>query len=119
MASQADLIQRVGEDLGIVPIAQPLEAQDVTRIGATYTEVYDKLVEKGIATWAAAAAVPTELVPYFALLMEQKLLTSYSVPDSRYQRITQEAGPDGMTALRKLAELVVPEYEDNSDAGNY
>jgi len=119
MASQADIIQRVAEDLGITAIGQAIEAQDNTRLTATYNEVYAKLKEKGLATWAAAAAVPTALVPFFALMMEQKLLTSYSVPDSRYQRIMMEAGQDGVHALLKMTELVVPEYDDNADEGDF
>lgn len=119
MATQADIVQRVAEDLSIVSIGQSPEAQDVTRIEAAYAEVYALLLEKGLATWAAAAAVPTKLVPSFSLMLEQKLLTSFSVPESRYQRIMQDAGPDGSHALLKLSELSVPEYEDNTDGGDF
>jgi len=112
MASQADIIQRVAEGLGLVPIEQAPEAQDVTRILGTYVEVYAMLKEKGLAVWAASANPPDALVPYFILLILQKLAgIHYSVPDSRLQRINLEAGPNGMTALLKLAEMTVALYE--------
>lgn len=118
MSTKAEMVQRVGEDLALVPIGQTLEPQDDARITATFSEVYEKLKEKGLATFASTADVPTKLVPYFALLMEEKLLTSYSVPDTRYQRIKQDAGPDGKTALASIAELAIPEYDStDSDAG--
>ena len=113
--TKAEMRQRVGEDLAIVPIGQTLESQDQTRIDATYDEIYERLKEKGLATWASSASVPTELVPYFALMMEEKLLISYSVPESRYNRIKLEAGEDGNLAIANISELVTPEYESIED----
>lgn len=119
MATMAEIRQRVGEDLGLVPIGQDLESQDQARIDATYMEMYDFLQEKGLASWAASGSVPTRVVPYFCLLMEQKLLTSYSVPDNRYVRINTEGGPNGMNALAKIAEMTVQEYESIDDPRDF
>lgn len=117
MATKAEIRQRVGEDLALVPIGQDLENQDQARIDAAIEEIYGRLKEKGLATWASTAEVPTKLVPYFCTLVEQKLLTSYSVPDGRYQRIMTDAGQNGETAIANLAELATPEYETiDSDA---
>lgn len=115
MATKAQVRQRVGEDLAIVPIGQALENQDQTRIDAAYDEIYARLKKKGLAIWASTAEVPTELVPSFCLMIEEKLLTSYSVPESRYVRIKGDAGQNGDLAEAMLAELVVDEYEPLSD----
>lgn len=111
MATKAEVRQRVGEDLGLVPIGQILESHDQIRIDATFDEIFQRLKEKGLAAWASTAEVPTKLVPYFCLLMEERLLTSYSVPESRYLRIKNDAGENGNTALAKIAELVIQEHE--------
>lgn len=111
MATKADIRRRVGENLSITPINQALESQDQARIDATFDEVYERLKEKGLAVWASTAEVPTRLVPYFALMMEEKLLTSYSVPESRYIRIKNDAGDNGEKAMQQIAALVTPEYE--------
>jgi len=51
-------------------------------------------------------------------MMCEKLLVSYSVPESRYLRIKEDAGPNGSVAMANLAELAVPEYTSrDSDAG--
>lgn len=118
MAS-AILRQRVAEDLGLVPIGQDPEAHDTARIDSTFDEVYAAAKEKGLATWAASADVPTKLVPAFALIMEQALLTAYSVPESRYNRIVTAAGLDGKLGWEKLGELAVPEWEDSEDEKDY
>ena len=118
MAS-AVLRQRVAEDLGLVAIGQDPEAQDTTRIDSTFDEVYAAAKEKGLATWASTAEVPTKLVPAFALIMCHALLGSYSVPESRYNRIVTAAGLDGKLAWEKLGELSVPEYEDNAYEGDF
>ncbi len=111
MATKADIRQRVGEDLGLVPMGQALESQHATRIDTAYDEVYARLKEEGLATWASTGSVPDKLVPYVALLIEEKLLISYSVPDARYQRIKAEAGQDGEDAILALAALAKPEHE--------
>lgn len=119
MSTKAEVRQQVGEDLGLVPIGQNLESQDQLRIDATYTQVFERLKEKGLAAFPSAGPVPDKLVPYFCLLMEQKLLTSYSVPESRYMRINTEAGPDGSEAMKQIASLVVQEYDSTDGVADY
>lgn len=119
MASKAEIRQRVGEDLSLVMIGGTLESQDSTRIDATYAEVYERLKEEGLATWASTAEVPDAIVPYYILMMEEKLLVTYSVPEARYQRIMNGAGPDGEMAKLKLARLITPDYQDTVDAAGF
>lgn len=119
MATKEELIQRVGEDLSLVPIGQELEQHDVLRIEATYRETYQRIQAEGYDTWAYADEIPDRAVPYVALMMEEKLLTSYSVPDLRYQRIKADAGPNGDLAMIDLAEVVVVEEDSVDDAKDY
>lgn len=119
MATKAEIRQRVGEDLGLVPVGQPLENQDQTRIDATFSEMYERLKERGLATFPAAGPVPAKLVPSFCLLMASHLLTSYSVPESRYLRISTDAGPGGSLALNNFALLATPEYTSDSCVDNF
>jgi hypothetical protein len=110
MTTKADIRQMVGEELGLVPIGQTLEAQDQARIDAAYDYVYDQLREKGLASWASSGSVPDRIVPYVCLLIEEKLLIAYSVPESRMLRVKTSAGEGGSLAFLKLAELSVQEY---------
>lgn len=119
MATKAEVRQRVGEDLGIVPIGQGLEAQDQARIDETYAEVYAWVKDKGLALWPSAGPVPDRCVPSFCLLMASRLLISFSVPESRYVRIANEAGPNGSTALMALAAQTVQEYESHNDPEDF
>lgn len=119
MPTKEQLIQRVGEDLALVPIGQDLEQHDILRIEATYNEVYQRVKDNGYATWLVGGTIPDAVMPYVALMMEEKLLTSYSVPDNRYQRIKTDAGPDGEEALKCLADMVTNDYESTSDAMDY
>lgn len=119
MATQPEIIQDVAEDLNLVPIGQDPESQDVDKISVAYNRVYSKLKEKGLAVWASTADVPDSLAHYFKLLVEVQLLTTYSVPDSRFQRIILEAGPDGSLALTKLGEMAIPEYTPVEEAQDF
>ena len=119
MASKAEIRQRVGEELGLVPIQQALEAQDQARIDATFNETYEFLKEKGMAGWPAAGPVPDKVVPYLALYMEFMLLTGYSVPDTRAQRIITAAGPGGQTALVMIGKMVTQEYDDTEEVHDF
>jgi hypothetical protein len=112
MVSRAEVIQRVAEELALVPVGQAPEAQDKTRIGQAYDQQYARLKEKGLATWASTDDVPDKVVPHFELMILEKLLTRYSLPEARYLRIKTDAGPNGNVALADVAELVTEEYED-------
>ena len=115
MPSKEEIIQRVGEDLYLVPIAQPLEDHDKLRIEQSYNEAYALVKSKELDTWGIDSDVPDLAAPYFCLIIEEKLLTVYSVPDARYARIKTDAGQDGELALRKLAEATLTSYESIND----
>lgn len=118
MTTKAELVQQVGEDLALVAIGQGLDSQDKTRIENTYTQVYNKLKQLGLATWASTGDIPSECTPYVALMVEEKLLTTYSVPDARYQRIKLDAGLDGKEAVKNLTALLdisTPDYAELTD----
>lgn len=114
-----EMVQRVGEDLSLVAIGQALESQDESRITNTYNEVYERIKKKGRATWNSTGDIPTVAVPYVALMMCEKLLTSYSVPEARANRIRQDAGLNGDVALSNLSEMTLPEYESTTEASDY
>jgi len=113
--SKSDIRQRVGEDLSLVAIGQSLENQDKARIDATYNEVYSYIKSKDIAVWPSTADIPDKIAPFYILMMLERLLVSYSVPESRYIRIMNNAGPNGDTALASIADVSTPMYEDTED----
>jgi len=119
MATKAEIRQRVGEDLGLVPIGQSLESQDQARIDASFDEAYARVKENGLVSWASTAEVPDRIVPYFCLIMEEKLATSYSLPESRNLRIKTDAGPNGEIALANIAKLTIQQYESIDSATDY
>lgn len=114
-----EMVQRVGEELSLVPVGQSLENHDSSRITATYNETYQRIKKAGYATWSSTGDIPDAAVPYVALMMEEKLLTAYSVPESRYARIKQDAGLNGETALVNLADAILNDYESVDDETDF
>lgn len=119
MATVSELIQSVGEELALVPIGQALDAQDELKIEQTYTSVYARLKEHGIAGWTSTGDVPDAAVPYVVTLICDRLLNTYGVPPARYQRIKTEAGIDGREALKNLASVVALETEDFTEPTDF
>lgn len=119
MATKAEVVQRVGEDLGIVPIAQPLEAQDEARIGTAFDECFAFLKEKGLASWASTGDAPTKIVPFLSLFIAEKLLNSFSVPESRALRVTNSAGPSGVFAVQAIAMMTIQENNSTDDVEDF
>ena len=119
MKTKAQLIQEVGEDLGLVPINQALEAQDYTRIQDAYEETYARLKVHGLATWASTGDIPDTAVPYVTTLVLDRLLLTYSVPEGRYARIKTAAGQDGENALRNLAKITRAEDDSIVEAHDF
>lgn len=119
MATREEVRQRVGEDLGLVPIGQDLENQDQLRIDAGIDEAYAFLKQKNVAAFALEGDIPDDVMPHFALFVAFRLCLSYSIPDSRYVRIVALAGPKGELALAKIAEVAVQEYDSTNDAHDF
>lgn len=119
MATSVDVRQRVGEELALIEIGGTLQSQDQTRIDATYDEIYDRLVKDGIAVWESAGTIPDAVVPYLALMIEEKLLNAYSISEKRYQRIKIDAGQDGSRALAKIISYIMPGYYTNEEPTDF
>lgn len=106
----AEIRNRAGVDLGLIPINQSLQSQDSTRITSAYNEVYARLKKEGLATWASTGSVPDELAPLVIVMVCQNCLETYSVSLERAQRINNKAGFDGTLAMRAIRDLVASDY---------
>ena len=120
MATKAEIRQRVAEELSLVPVGQSgVEDQHKTRIDETYDEVYERLKEESLATWASTAEVPTKVAKYYRLMMLEELTRTYRVSVDLYNRIKLEAGEDGEKAMEKIARYVHPEYEPTGEPQDF
>lgn len=106
---------RAANALGILPFGQALEEPDVSRIEQAYSEVYNYLKTKGLATWPyATGSVPDELAPYVSALVAFNCLDGYGVSNDRYVRIVNNAS----VAEKNIRELITtdtPPQEDQKD----
>lgn len=119
VTTRAQIIQNVAEDLGLIPIGQAAEAQDVIRIGAAFDRCYAILESKGLATWASANDVPDKISQAFESMIAERLLVSYSVPESRFARIKATAGDSGMLAVATLAKAAIARYVTTTEPTDY
>jgi len=106
MATKAEVRDRAANDLGLLRLGQSLQSQDATRIESAYDEVYQDLVDQGVATWTSTGAIPTKVVPHVAALVADNCLNTYSVADSRYARIKASSA----NAFREIRRLVTAHY---------
>src|SRR4051794_14206086 len=111
MATVAEVIDRAGNDLGILRLNQSLQAQDETRISAAYDEVYAQLRKDGLATWASTAAIPAELVPHVVALVADNCLNTYAPSLDRYKRIKAAV----QIAMRDIRKFTAPDYVSQSE----
>lgn len=119
MATKAEVRDRTGNELGILPLGQPLKAQDVTRIESAYDEVYAELKKEGLATWTSTAAIPDELVRFVVTLMADNCLNTYSVPVERFNRIKTDSGENGERAKREIRKFIEPFYVSTDEPTDY
>jgi hypothetical protein len=115
MATVAEVINRAGNDLGILRLNQSLQSQDSARITAAYNEVYERLKLKGVAIWASTADVPNVLVPYVVAMICESCLGTYAVSPERFQRIKLEAS----TAMGNINALAMPDYVSQDEPVDY
>ena len=113
--TKAEIRDRAGNDLGILPLNGSLQSQDVTRIESAYDEIYAQLKKDGVAVWASTANVPNELVPYVVALVADDCLNTYGVSEARYIRIKSEA----LNAKREISKYTATDYESQDGATDY
>jgi hypothetical protein len=115
MATVAQVIDRTGNELGLLRLNQSLQAQDATRIEAAYNEVYAMLRTKGYTPWSIDGVIPAELVAPVVALMADNCLGTYSVSNDRFQRIKLESVP----AVRKIGELIDSNYYSSEEPEDF
>lgn len=107
MSTVAELRDRAAQDLGVLRLGQTLQAQDATRISQAYDEVYETLSRSGYATWAKAGEIPDEMTMHVSALVADNCLLTYSVPETRYNRIKVAA----QIAMREIMRHAAEHYE--------
>ena len=115
MASKSDVRDRAAENLGILPIGQSLASQDSTRISSAYDEVFADLKHDGLTTWASTGTVPSEIVPYLAVLVAASCIPSYPISPARIQLLVAQSA----VAKKNIRRLVTPRYESLDDPLDY
>ena len=119
MATKAEVRNQALNLLGVLMIGQSAQSQDATEIETAYEEIYADLKTEGLATWASTAEIPDKLVYHVVSLVALSRSETYGVSDSRYQRILNRAGVNGITAKREIRKLTNPDYESMTEATDY
>ncbi len=115
MATVTEVIHRTGSELGLLRLGQSLQAQDNTRITASYNEEYAKLKKDGLAIWASDGVIPDDIVPSLVFLMADNCLGSYGVSNDRFQRIKLGV----KFALREIQKFTAPNFSSQDEASDY
>ena len=119
MATKNEVRDRAAEDLGIKRIGQGMQNQDQVRIEAGYDEVFQRLKNRGLATWSSTGEVPTEIVPYMVALITKNCFTSFPISVERTARIVAVTGLTGELAISEIGSLVTPKHESLEEPTDY
>lgn len=114
----ADLKQRVGRRLGIVPSAGSLSAEDGELVGAAYTSLYSELARNDLAMWTPDV-VPDEFADIIVGMTSARLVDEFTVPEPRRSQLIMQSG-FGLPAVsldeRRLRKLVAVPVMDEPTA---
>jgi hypothetical protein len=120
MATKAEVRNLVLTGLGVLRLGQDPQNQDSSSVETAYDQVYARLKELGLATWASTGEVPDALVPHVRDLVALECATSlYGISNERMNRIMLRAGASGENAERELRRLTTPRYESADDPCDY
>lgn len=108
-ATKAEIRNKVGAQLRLVPIGQALQYQDQVEIEAAYDQLVAELKDKGLLTWTTS--VPDELVPYVRDDVSYRCAQVFPVSEQLFARLQLAA----TIAMQKLRELTAPDYESLDD----
>lgn len=113
--TKAEIRDRAANELGILTLGQPLQAQDATRIEQAYNETYDYLDSQGLAIWPMSGSVPDRLSPYIISIVAFNCADTYGISEERNRRLTARF----VIAEKKIRELVQEKYVSLEEPTNY
>jgi hypothetical protein len=115
MATRAELLLNVGEELKIIGVGDILPAEHESAIDSAYVRVYTQLQKDGLAFWAIDDNIPDEVVFPLSNLICKSLLNKYAVSNEQYNRVIatyQESKKD----IKKFA---TPNYVSHEDVEDF
>jgi len=102
MATAAEIRDKAGLKLGVKAIGQTLENSVSSDLDAAYTEVYARLRDEDLVTWAETAEVPNEIISPVVDLVAFARADEYSVSGERYQRLAIAASQAEIRIRRSI-----------------
>ena len=114
MATAAEIRNKASLKLGIGALGQTLESAVSKDLDDAYTEVYARLRDEDLVSWAFTSEVPDELVDPVVDLVA--FARSYMVSGERYQRIGVAASQAESRIRRSLQDDY---FTDESEAKYY
>ena len=117
--SKADILTRALIKLGVIGWGETPETVISADLGLAYNEVYARLLQENLVTWASSADVPDEMVAPIVNLVAQERIVEHSTNVERYQKIMAEAGANGSNAIAQIRARKSLPYQSETTAEYY
>lgn len=116
MATAAEIRNKAALKLGVKGVGQTLENSVSSDLDDAYAEVYARLRDDDLVSWAFTAEVPDELISPVVDLIAISRVDEYGISGERFQRIAIAAS---QAAIRIRRSIQDDYFTDESEAKYY
>lgn len=117
--AKTEVRNRALRSLGVIGWGETPDSVIQADMDQAYTEVYKRLEDANLTTWAEDADVPDNIVPNVVLLCALARMNDHRVNPNRKQELTALAGLNGEKAFANIRAVIRTPYQSTTEVEYY
>lgn len=117
--AKTEIRNRALRTLGVIGWGEDPDTVIQADMDQAYTEVYARLEQANLTTWAESASVPDEVVEPVVQLCALARMIDHRVNPNRKQELAAMAGVDGEKAMQRIRAQIRTPYQSTTEVEYY
>lgn len=117
--AKTEIRNRALRSLGVIGWGETPDTTISDDMDQAYTEVYARLEQANLTTWAESASVPDEVVEPVVLMCALARMVDHRVNANRKQELVSLGGAEGEKAMARIRAQIRTPYQSDSEVEYY
>jgi len=117
--ASTEIRNRALRKLGVIGWGESPDSSSSADMDLVYGEVYKRLEDMNLTTWASDADVPDLMVKEVVALCALERVSEHKASPMRYEKLVIEAGKKGERAIGRIRSNMTTPQKSTGEAENY